>query len=224
MLERPPPTTATEVRSFLNAAGYFRHFIQKFAHHASCLYDLTGLPKGAPIKLSKEQKEAWRHLRDALVQTPLLRPFDWTLPVVLETDASVICCGAVLLQPHPYINSESSVNAKTTLHPVAYMSKKLTPTQQRYATQERELLAVTMALEQWRHWLEGADITVVTDHDSLKLLRTKQEQPARILRFLGKIEHFGVRIVYRKGRANVVADWLSRPKITIAAPVNDSER
>jgi transposase InsO family protein len=221
VLERPPPTTATEVRSFLNAAGYFRHFIQRFAHQAACLYDLTGLPKGAAVTLTAEQLEAWRQLRAALTQAPLLKPYNWTLPVVLETDSSQTCAGAVLLQPYPRASaatSSATASAKKTLHPVAYMSKKLTPTQQRYATQEHELLAVTTALEQWRHWLEGADITVVTDHDSLKMLRTKQEQPARMLRFLGKIEHFGVNIVYRKGKANVVADWLSRPPIDTAAP------
>jgi hypothetical protein len=219
ILERPPPTTATEVRSFLNAAGYFRHFIERFAHHASSLYDLTGLPKGSRVELTREQHEAWRQLRDALTKTPLLRPFDWTLPVVLETDASQLCCGAVLLQPHPVAGS----NAKTTLHPVAYMSHKLSLTQQRYATQERELLAVILALQQWRHWLEGADITVVTDHDSLKQLRTKQDQPARMLRFLATIEHYGVRIIYRKGKANVIADYLSRPTDNATVTVNATD-
>ena len=54
ILERPPPTTATEVRSFLNAAGYFRHFIERFAHHASSLYELIGLPKGSRVELTRE--------------------------------------------------------------------------------------------------------------------------------------------------------------------------
>jgi hypothetical protein len=151
VLERAPPSTATEVRSFLNAASYFRHFIRQFAHQSACLYDLTGLPKGAKVTLSEEQLAAWRRIRDALTQAPLLKPYDWTLPVVLETDSSQTCAGAVLLQPYPRGADTGSLTtgstAKKTLHPVAYMSKKLTPTQQRYATQERELLAVTMALE-----------------------------------------------------------------------------
>ena len=74
------------------------------------------------------------------------------------------------------------------------------------------MLAIVSALQQWRHWLEGAEITVVTDHDSLRVFRTKAEQPARMLRFLDMIQHYNVRIVYRPGKANVLADWLSRPE------------
>ena len=76
ILERPMPSTAIELRSFLNAAGYFRHFIENFAGYACVLYDLTGLPKGHKITLTLEQQQAWQKLRDALVQAPLLRPYD----------------------------------------------------------------------------------------------------------------------------------------------------
>ena len=54
ILERPLLTTATEVRSFLNASGYFRYFIKRFAYYASSLYDLIGLPKGSRVKLTYE--------------------------------------------------------------------------------------------------------------------------------------------------------------------------
>jgi len=218
--DRPPPSTATEVRSFLNAAGYFRHFIKDFSAMAASLYVLTGLPKSAKVQLSPEQTQAWQKICNALTQTPLLKPFDWTLPVVIETDSSNIAVGAALLQPYlrQTIDWKSpQTNEKTVLHPVAYMSHKLTETQSRYSAQERELLAVVMALAQWKYWLQGTAITVVTDHDSLKLIRTKSDQPPRILRFLSTIEHYNVNIVYRAGKLNVVADWLSRPASEIAA-------
>ena len=224
ILKRPPPNTATEVRSFLNAAGYFRHFIRDFSAVAASLYSLTGLPKNAKVSLSSEQTNAWQKLCSALTQAPLLRPFDWTLPVVLETDSSQIAVGAVLLQPH--LNQATDIMSlrgeKTVLHPVAYMSKKLDATQSRYSAQERELLAVVEALKQWKYWLQGSDITVVTDHDSLKLIRSKTGQPPRILRFLSTIEHYNVNIVYRAGKLNVVADWLSRPT-TVLAAATDAE-
>ena len=54
ILERLLPTTTTEIRSFLNAAGYFRYFIERFAYYASSLYDLIGLPKGSRVKLTYE--------------------------------------------------------------------------------------------------------------------------------------------------------------------------
>ncbi|KAI1001154.1 hypothetical protein K3495_g7045 [Podosphaera aphanis] len=77
-----------------------------------------------------------------------------------------------------------------------------------------------MALQHWRHWVEGGDVTVVTDHESLKTIRTKVEQPARIVRFLDALEHYGIRIVYRPGKANVLADYLSRPRESVF--VNDT--
>ncbi len=104
------------------------------------------------------------------------------------------------------------------------MSKKLTPTQQRYSAQEREMLAIVYSLRQWRCWLEGAEITVLSDHHSLQSFRTKAEQPARMLRFLDTIEHFNVTIKYRKGKQNVLADWLSRPSASQTVyPVEEGE-
>jgi len=214
IIKRPPPSTATEVRSFLNAAGYFRHFIKNFSDIARSLYDLTGSQHGKNTKvtLTSEQLEAWTKLRDALTRTPLLKTFDWSKPIVIESDSSDHHIGAVLLQPWPVpYSSQTSDSPTTALHPVAYYSKKLNDTQQRYSAQERELLAIVNSLHHWSHWIEGGDITVITDHESLKQLDTKVEQPRRILRFLDTIQHYSLRIVYRAGKLNVVADWLSRP-------------
>ncbi|KAI0995372.1 hypothetical protein K3495_g12810, partial [Podosphaera aphanis] len=102
--------------------------------------------------------------------------------------------------------------SKLFLHPVAYFSKKLTPTQQRYPSQEREMLSVVMCLQHWKTWVEGGDVTVVSDHESLKLFRSKLDQPPRMMRFVNIIEHYGINIVFRKGKANVLADYLSRPE------------
>lgn len=72
-------------------------------------------------------------------------------------------------------------------------------------------MAIVLDLQHWRYWLEGGDITVLTDHESLKLFRTKTEQPQRIIRFIDVIEHFGLHINVRKGPTNIMANWLSRP-------------
>ncbi|KAI1001936.1 hypothetical protein K3495_g6263 [Podosphaera aphanis] len=114
--------------------------------------------------------------------------------------------GSCLLQPHLH-------GDKSVLHLVAYFSKKLSDTQARYASQERELLAILLSLQHWRLWGDGGDVTVVTDHESLKSLSTRVDHPNRILRFLDAIVHYGVKIVYRPGKANVLADYLSRPSI-----------
>lgn len=207
---RPDPSNITEIRSFLNAAGYFRHFIKDFSTLAAPLYDLTkGSPKpGSAVVMRDVHRKAIASIKLALTSAPVLKPFDYRLPVVIDTDASGICLGAVLLQPHPSVSSTT----KTSLHPVAYDSHKLTPTQSRYSAQEREMLAIVHALQTWRYWVEGAlSIVVRTDHESLSTVRTKPDLPGRMLRFLDIVEHFNPTILYRKGSQNVVPDWLSRP-------------
>lgn len=87
------------------------------------------------------------------------------------------------------------------LHPIAYFSRKLNQTQQRYSAQERELLCILLSLQHWRHWVEGGDVTVITDHQSLSTIRTKSEQPVRIARFLDAIEHYGITMLRSQSSA-----------------------
>lgn len=203
--DRPMPTTNTEVRGFVNAAGYLRYLIPKFSEKSGLLTDYCTGPKGSSVTLSPEAQKQWHAIRDSLTSIPVIKQYHWQLSCVMDVDSSQKYVGACLMQPHL-----SSVN-KSVLHPVAYFSKKLSETQTRYSAQERELLAILMALQHWKHWVQGTEVTVISDHESLKTLRTKTEQPPRIMRFLDAIEHYGVRILYRSGKANVMADYLSRP-------------
>lgn len=202
--DRPLPATTTEVRGFVNAAGYLRNLIKGYSERTGALTDYTGGPKGQSVTLSDKARQQWQDIRDAITSLPVVRTFNWRLPSVIETDASQGFVGAALLQPH--LHGTDSV-----LHPVSYFSKKLTDTQTRYSAQERELLGVLLALQYWSHWIQGTEITVLTDHESLKTLNTKADQPPRIVRFLDAIEHYGIRILYRPGKTNVLADYLSRP-------------
>ena len=93
--------------------------------------------------------------------------FEFRLPVVVEPDASQKHVGGALLQPR------LKSSGKTLLHPIAYFSKKLTPTQQRYSSQEREMLSVVLCLQNWKIFVEGGDVTVVSDHESLKIFQIK---------------------------------------------------
>lgn len=221
--DRPMPATTTEIRGFVNAAGYFRSLIPEYAKESGALTDQSVGPKGAPVTLSSQAQKQWKKIRDLITTIPLVKPFDWQLPCVVESDASDGFIGAAFLQPH----MSTSDSTKRVLHPVAYYSRKLSPTQRRYSAQERELLGLLLALQHWKHWVQGTEVTVVTDHESLKGLGTKTDHPPRIMRFLDAIEHYGVRIVYRPGKANVLADYLSRPPsdeaVEPAYPVQDEE-
>lgn len=206
--ERPLPRTITEVRSFVHAAAYFRRFIQDFSRIVSPLYELTknSPSPGSKVVLNDEQKTAIERLTRALTTSPTLKKFDFSRRCIIDTDSSATHIGGVLQQP--YLS-----NDKDALYPVSYESHKLTSTQQRYSAQEKELLAVVHCCIKWRHFIEGCDVTIRTDHESLTLLRSKTEQPARVQRFLNQIEHFDLTILYRPGKANRVPDWLSRPTI-----------
>ncbi|KAI1004419.1 hypothetical protein K3495_g3793 [Podosphaera aphanis] len=201
---RPIPSTTSEIRGFVNAAGYLRSLIKNFSALAG--------PKNAPVQLNIEAINSYNRIKEPLSSAPVVQKFDWKLPVVLESDASQQFIGSALLQPHLHSKPEKK---QSLLHPVAYFSRKLSETQQRYSSQERELLGILLSLQHWRHWVQGGDVTVVTDHESLKSLQTKAEQPPRMLRFLDTIEHYNVRILFRPGKANVLADFLSRPVASV---------
>lgn len=100
--ERPPPSNITELRSFLNAAGYLRHFIHRFAGIANPLYEITkGSPRpGSAIQFTQPHLQAFNALKQAILSSPVLKPIKFGHAVVIDTDASLSCIGAVLQQAH----------------------------------------------------------------------------------------------------------------------------
>ena len=218
ILERPMPRTVTEVRAFLNSCNYFRDYVKLFSGLAGPLYELMSLVgKNVPVKLNEQQVAAWKKTRDALLKTPVLRPMDPRLPVILDVDSSDRYTGGVLMQPNaPFSPQIRATILQPTmdgayLRPVAYTSRKLTPTQQRYSAQEREALGIVQALQTWQDWIEGCDIFIRTDHESLATIRKKPNLPRRMQRFVDVIEHFDPTIVWKRGKFNHFANWLSRP-------------
>ena len=152
--EWPTPTTTTAVRSFIGMASCYRRFIKDFAHIVAPLNDLTKgkKAKNEEINWSVQCEEAFQTIKRKLTEAPILQVYDPEKPVVLETDASQFAIGATLLQP---------VQDETDLRPVAYFSRKMNPAETRYATNERELLAIVKALREWRCYVE-----VLTDRGS----------------------------------------------------------
>ncbi|KAL1277067.1 hypothetical protein QQF64_023740 [Cirrhinus molitorella] len=92
------------------------------------------------------------------------------------------------------------------------LSRKLSPAEQNYGIGDRELLAIKLALEEWRHWLEGAHhpFTVITDHKNLQYLRDAKRLNARQARWSLFFARFRFSITYQPGSKNVKADALSR--------------
>ncbi len=98
------------------------------------------------------------------------------------------------------------------LQPCANYSKKLTPAEQNYDIGNRELLAIKLALDEWRHWLEGVNhpFTVITDHTNLQYLREANRVNPQQAHWALFFTWFDFTIAYRPGNHNCKADTLSR--------------
>ena len=188
-----PPRNVTEVRSFLGLAGYYRRFVKGFSVIASLLTKL--LRKGVMFEWSDKCQNSFEQLKDMLVEAPVLTQPTSGKEYTLYSDASGIGLGCVLMQ-----------NEKV----VAYASRQLKLHEKNYPTHDLELAAVVFALKIWRHYLYGEKCRIYTDHKSLKYLLTQKELNLRQRRWLELFKDYDCIIDYHPGKANVVADALSR--------------
>ncbi|KAK3574653.1 hypothetical protein QTP86_011574 [Hemibagrus guttatus] len=198
----PEPSTVRELQRFLGFANFYRRFIRNYSSVAG---PLTSLLRGKPKKLSwtDQARTAFLQLKDRFTTAPILRHPDPELPFVVEVDASCSGIGAVLSQRH---------GEPGKLHPCAFHSRKLTAAERNYDVGNRELLAIKAALEEWRHWLEGArhPFQVLTDHRNLEYLRGAKRLNPRQARWALFFTRFVFTVTYRPGSKNGKADALSR--------------
>ncbi len=130
---------------------------------------LTGLTKkDAKLIWADDCEQAFLALKKALVKPPVLAYPTREGPFILSTDASYTGMGAVLDQ-------EQEEDGKVVKKVIAYASKTLNASQQRYCTTNKELLPVVTAVELFKYYLNGRHFTVVTDHASLTWLRNFKE-------------------------------------------------
>ncbi|XP_062584037.1 uncharacterized protein LOC134245806 isoform X2 [Saccostrea cucullata] len=193
------PITKKQVRSFLGLVGFYRKFIPHFSAVAAPLSDLT--KKGQPNKVlwGETQQNAFITLKSALMVTPVLKLPNISEEFILQTDASDVGIGAVLLQ---YENGIKK--------PVAYASKKLTAQQVKYSTIEKECFAIIWAVQKFQRYLYGKQFMLETDHQPLIYLSQSKVLNARLMRWSLLLQPYRFRIVAIKGSENVGADCLSR--------------
>ncbi|CAA7057339.1 unnamed protein product [Microthlaspi erraticum] len=189
----PRPSSATEIRSFLGLAGYYRRFVKGFATMAQPMTKLTG--KDVPFIWSAECEESFSQLKEMLTTTPVLALPEPGKPYMVYTDASGIGLGCVLMQ-------EGRV--------IAYASRQWQGSERNRPTHDLELGAVIFALKIWRSYLLGETVQVFTDHKSLQHIFTQPMMNARQTRWVEFLADYQVSINYHPGKANLVADALSR--------------
>ncbi|XP_073030654.1 uncharacterized protein [Primulina eburnea] len=189
----PQPKTVTEVRSFLGLAGYYRKFVEGFSSIAIPLTKLT--QKNLKFIWNEECERSFETLKTKLASTPVLVLPEDGKNFTVYSDASKGGLGCVLMQ-------EGQV--------IAYASRQLKPYEQNYRTHDLELAAVVFALQIWRHYLYGVKCEVFTDLQSLKYIFTQKELNMRQRRWMELLKDYDLSINYHPGKANKVADALSR--------------
>uniref|UniRef100_A0A673AT68 Gypsy retrotransposon integrase-like protein 1 n=1 Tax=Sphaeramia orbicularis TaxID=375764 RepID=A0A673AT68_9TELE len=207
----PTPTSRKDVQRFLGFANFYRKFIRGFSSVAAPLHVLTS-PKSV-FRWNPEADAAFVKLKRAFTSAPILSVLDPARQFVVEVDASDLGVGAVISQRSPKDNR---------LHPCAFLSRRLSKAESNYDIGNRELLAIKVALEEWRHWLEGTEIPFMiwTDHKNLEYLRSAKRLNSRQARWALFFTRFNFSLSYRPGSKNVKPDALSR----LFMPVNsDSE-
>jgi len=199
--EWPEPLNKREVQSFLGFVNFYWWFVKDFSHHARPLFDLT----------RKEQKWDWnssaasafRKLKELVTSAPVLvTPAD-DQPFRIEADSSDFATGAVLSQ----LSTEDG-----KWHSVAFLSKSLSETERNYKIHNKEMLAIMQALDEWRHFLEGAPhkVKIWTDHKNLEYFMSAKKLNRRQARWSLTMAWFDFVMHHRPGRSMGKSDALSR--------------
>ncbi|KAL2223980.1 UNVERIFIED_CONTAM: Transposon Tf2-12 polyprotein [Sesamum indicum] len=193
IMEWRVPKNATEVRSFLGLAGYYRRFVEGFSIIAGPLTKL--LRKGVEFQWTEQCQQSFDELKKRLTSNPILVLPSGSGGYIVYTDASKQGLGCVLMQ-----------NGKV----IAYASRQLKNHELNYPTHDLELAAIVHALKIWRHYLYGEKFQILTDHKSLKYILTQKELNLRQRRWIELLKDYDCTIDFHPGKANVVADALSR--------------
>ncbi|KAH9667504.1 hypothetical protein KPL70_021062 [Citrus sinensis] len=192
MVDWPLPKSVKRLRGFLGLTGYYRRFIQGYATIAAPLTEL--LCKEA-FHWNLAATQAFQALKKALVEAPVLHLPNFALEFVIETDASNVGIGAVLMQAG---------------HPLSYFSKKLGPRIRASSTYLKELYAIVAAVQKWRQYLLGRFFLIRTDHKSIKELFQQVIHTPEQQFYIRKLMGYQFRIDYKAGTFNKAADALSR--------------
>ena len=200
------PKSVFEIHSFLGLAGYYRRFIEDFSRLATPMMRLTW--KEVKFDWDDRCEEAFQELKRRLTITPILIVPDRGQGYTVYCDASRAGLGCVLMQSGRV---------------VAYGFCQLKNHEQNYPTQDMELVAVVFALKIWRHYLYDEEFKVYSNHKSLKYIFTQRDLNMRQRRSMEFLEDYDFTLHYHPGKANVVADALSRKSRGALASIASQE-
>ena len=194
----PKPTSKQELLSLLGFINYLAKFMPKVARISHPLRELT--TKKAQFVWSPQHDKAFSEVKQ-LITHPVLKYYDLDEEVTLQCDASEKGLGDTLLQ-----NGQ----------PVAFASRTLSPTEQRYAQLEKECLAIVFGCDKLSQYITRRQkVTVETDHKPLQSIFKKSllEAPCRLQRMMLRLQRYNLEVIYKPGRHMYIADHLSRATV-----------
>ncbi|CAH2097753.1 unnamed protein product [Euphydryas editha] len=201
--EFPAPTNVRQLRRFLGMVNFYRRFLPNSAQIQAPLNSLlAGSVKAShPVNLTGNTLASFEQCKESLSNAALLAHPDSDAKLALVTDASDLALGAVLQQWK-----------EDQWQPLAFFSRKLSPSQRKYSPYDRELLAIYESIKYFRHMLEARHFVVYTDHKPISYAfhERKANCSPRQFRHLDYISQFTTDIRHISGKSNVVADTLSR--------------
>jgi len=197
------PKSVKDIQCFLAFANFYRRFIHRYSHLCQPLFNL--LCKDVPFVWDAVCEQVLDSLKKAFTSAPILRHFDPELETLVETDASDYVTSGILSQ-------KQLENNQLVLHPVAFISEKMTPAECNYGIGDKELLAMINALEKWHIYLHQLPqpFTILTDHHNLQTFSEKALLSHRQARWAQEIAQYDFKILFCPGKDNGKADALTR--------------
>lgn len=196
------PNCVRKVRQFLGSSSFFRKHIKNYA---DITLPLTNLIKDSnnniPFKWTEDCEKAFIKIKEILTNPPLLKHWKDEWEASIYVDSSLYALGACLTQTNPDTGQQ---------HPIAYLSKKYTETQQRYSNAEREMMSLVYAVNYWREFTLGRKITIFTDCQALVHYQNFKHTSSRLNRLALSLVDYDITIKHKKGTNNTLADSLSR--------------
>ena len=179
MLNWPLPRSLKELHGFFGLTEYYWRFV---AHYDSIAWPLTELLKKDSFHWGLNADATFQALKTVVSNVLVLALPDFSCPFVVETDASGVGIGVVLLQEE---------------RPLAFFSQALSPNARLKSVYERELMAVVHAIQKWRHYLLRRRFTVHIDQHNLKFLLLQREVSPDYQKWLYKLLGYGFDIEYK---------------------------